>query len=102
MLDRILPISEVRRAHELSKSGHTHGKIVLRISNGNGDGKERVMIRGFKCFANSRRIREFFRIFAPQRKRNHEPFSLVDQLLTPRLARDELVCPSTKGNLINL
>jgi Zinc-binding dehydrogenase len=31
MLDRILPISEVRRAHELSKSGHTHGKIVLRV-----------------------------------------------------------------------
>jgi FMN-dependent NADH-azoreductase len=24
------------RAHELSQSGHTHGKIVLRISNGNG------------------------------------------------------------------
>ncbi len=36
VLDRILPLSEVRRAHELSKSGHTHGKIVLRISNGNG------------------------------------------------------------------
>jgi hypothetical protein len=35
MLDRILPISDVRRAHKLSKSGHTHGKIVLRISNGN-------------------------------------------------------------------
>ena len=31
MLDRILPISELRRPHELSKSGHTHGKIVLRI-----------------------------------------------------------------------
>jgi NADPH:quinone reductase-like Zn-dependent oxidoreductase len=36
VIDRILPLSEVRRAHELSKSGHTHGKIVLRISNGNG------------------------------------------------------------------
>lgn len=35
-LDRILPLSEVRRAHELSKSGHTRGKIVLRIMNGNG------------------------------------------------------------------
>ena len=35
-IDRILPLSEVRRAHELSKSGHTHGKIVLRIRNGNG------------------------------------------------------------------
>ena len=36
VIDRILPLSEVRRAHELSKSGHTHGKIVLRISSGNG------------------------------------------------------------------
>jgi NADPH:quinone reductase-like Zn-dependent oxidoreductase len=36
VIDRILPLSEVRRAHELSKSGHTHGKIVLRVSNGNG------------------------------------------------------------------
>ena len=36
VIDRILPLSEVGRAHELSKSGHTHGKIVLRISNGNG------------------------------------------------------------------
>jgi NADPH:quinone reductase-like Zn-dependent oxidoreductase len=36
VIDRIIPLSEVRRAHELSKSGHTHGKIVLRVSNGNG------------------------------------------------------------------
>ena len=36
VIDRILPLNEVRRAHELSKSGHTHGKIVLRISNGDG------------------------------------------------------------------
>ena len=36
VIDRILPLSEVRRAQELSKSGHTHGKIVLRINNGNG------------------------------------------------------------------
>ena len=36
VIDRIIPLSEVRRAHELSQSGHTHGKIVLRISNGNG------------------------------------------------------------------
>ena len=36
VIDRILPLSEGRRAHELSKSGHTHGKIVLRVSNGNG------------------------------------------------------------------
>jgi NADPH:quinone reductase-like Zn-dependent oxidoreductase len=30
-IDRILPLSEVRRAHELSQSGHTRGKIVLRV-----------------------------------------------------------------------
>ena len=36
VIDRIIPPSEVGRAHELSKSGHTRGKIVLRISNGNG------------------------------------------------------------------
>jgi NADPH:quinone reductase-like Zn-dependent oxidoreductase len=36
VIDRILPLSEVRRAHELSKSGHTHGKIVLRVNNGDG------------------------------------------------------------------
>jgi NADPH:quinone reductase-like Zn-dependent oxidoreductase len=30
-IDRILPLSEARRAHQLSQSGHTHGKIVLRI-----------------------------------------------------------------------
>ena len=36
IIDRILPLSEARRAHELSQSGHIHGKIVLRVSNGNG------------------------------------------------------------------
>ena len=36
VIDRILPLSEVRRAHELSQSGHTHGKIALRVSNGDG------------------------------------------------------------------
>ena len=36
VIDRILPLSEVRRAHELSQSGHTHGKIALRIKNGDG------------------------------------------------------------------
>jgi NADPH:quinone reductase-like Zn-dependent oxidoreductase len=36
VIDRILPLSEVRRAHELSKTGHTRGKLVLRISNGDG------------------------------------------------------------------
>ena len=36
IIDRILPLSEVRRAHELSQSGHTHGKITMRVSNGDG------------------------------------------------------------------
>jgi NADPH:quinone reductase-like Zn-dependent oxidoreductase len=36
VIDRILPLSEVQRAHELSQSGHTHGKIVLRVKNGDG------------------------------------------------------------------
>jgi hypothetical protein len=30
MLDRILPISEVGREHQLSQTGHIRGKIVLR------------------------------------------------------------------------
>src|SRR5205823_9371516 len=36
VIDRILPLSEARRAHELSQSGHTRGKIVLRVRNGDG------------------------------------------------------------------
>jgi len=36
VIDRILPLSEARRAHELSQSGHTHGKITMRVSNGDG------------------------------------------------------------------
>jgi NADPH:quinone reductase-like Zn-dependent oxidoreductase len=36
IINRILPLSEARRAHELSQSGHTHGKIVMRVSNGDG------------------------------------------------------------------
>jgi len=31
MIDRILPLSDARRAHELSENGHIHGKIVLRV-----------------------------------------------------------------------
>jgi NADPH:quinone reductase-like Zn-dependent oxidoreductase len=30
-LAEVLPLSEVRRAHEQSESGHTRGKIVLRL-----------------------------------------------------------------------
>jgi NADPH:quinone reductase-like Zn-dependent oxidoreductase len=36
VINRILPLSEARRAHELSQSGHTHGKIALRVTNGDG------------------------------------------------------------------
>jgi NADPH:quinone reductase-like Zn-dependent oxidoreductase len=30
-IDRILPLSEARRAHELGQNGLVHGKIVLRV-----------------------------------------------------------------------
>jgi len=36
VIDRILPLCEARRAHELSQSSHTHGKIALRVSNADG------------------------------------------------------------------
>ena len=36
VINRILPLSEARRAHELSQSGHTQGKIALRVKNGDG------------------------------------------------------------------
>src|SRR5438477_5227380 len=36
VINRILPLSEARRAHELSQSGHIHGKIALRVKNGDG------------------------------------------------------------------
>src|SRR5438477_11484432 len=36
VINRILPLSEARGAHELSQSGHTHGKIALRVKNGDG------------------------------------------------------------------
>jgi NADPH:quinone reductase-like Zn-dependent oxidoreductase len=35
VIDRILTLSEARRAQELSQSGHTRGKIVLRVVNHN-------------------------------------------------------------------
>ena len=31
VLDRIVPLSEASRAHEISQSGHARGKIVLRV-----------------------------------------------------------------------
>src|SRR5437899_3468247 len=36
VINRILPLSEARRAHELSQCGHTHGKIALRVTKGDG------------------------------------------------------------------
>src|SRR5437899_6153425 len=36
VIDRILPLIEARRAHELIQSGHTRGKIALRVRNGDG------------------------------------------------------------------
>jgi NADPH:quinone reductase-like Zn-dependent oxidoreductase len=39
VIDRILPLSEARRAHQLSESGHTHGKIVLRVRDEDGTSK---------------------------------------------------------------
>jgi NADPH:quinone reductase-like Zn-dependent oxidoreductase len=32
-ISEVLPLAEVRRAHELSESGHTRGKIVLTVGN---------------------------------------------------------------------
>ena len=29
VIAEVLPLSEVRRAHELSEAGHTRGKIIL-------------------------------------------------------------------------
>jgi NADPH:quinone reductase-like Zn-dependent oxidoreductase len=30
-ISEVLPLTEVKRAHELSESGHTRGKIVLTV-----------------------------------------------------------------------
>jgi NADPH:quinone reductase-like Zn-dependent oxidoreductase len=30
-LAEVLPLTEIQRAHELSESGHTRGKIVLTV-----------------------------------------------------------------------
>jgi NADPH:quinone reductase-like Zn-dependent oxidoreductase len=31
-VETVLPLSEARRAHELTESGHTRGKIVLKVA----------------------------------------------------------------------
>ena len=30
-VETVLPLSEARKAHELSQAGHTRGKIVLKV-----------------------------------------------------------------------
>ena len=98
MLDRIVPILEVRRAHKVSKSRDTHGKIVPRISNRNGtmEKKQSRLVRSsLREFAKNSRI---FQNICAQRKHNHEPFSLVEPVLTTLLAFDLLIPSQTKGN----
>ena len=48
-------------------------------------------------FVNSRRIREFLPRLRRAQIELHNFSSVVNQLLRPRLARDELIPPSTKG-----
>jgi NADPH:quinone reductase-like Zn-dependent oxidoreductase len=43
VIDRILPLSEARRAHELSRAGHIHGKIALGHQRRRDVRKETVM-----------------------------------------------------------
>src|ERR1051325_2813167 len=38
-VEKVLPLSEARKAQELSQSGHAHGKIVLAASGRRGDGR---------------------------------------------------------------
>ncbi len=98
VIDRILPLSEVRRAHELSQSGHTHGKIVLRVSNGDGTSKGNSHDSWVQVFVNSRRIREFLPRLRPAANRAPQFFSLVNRVLRTPLAFDMLMPPSTKGD----
>jgi NADPH:quinone reductase-like Zn-dependent oxidoreductase len=32
VIEETLPLTEVQRAHELSESGHTRGKIILEVA----------------------------------------------------------------------
>jgi NADPH:quinone reductase-like Zn-dependent oxidoreductase len=32
IVETVLPLADARRAHELSQTGHTRGKIVLRVA----------------------------------------------------------------------
>ena len=56
------------------------------------DQRSRLHLREF---AKNSRI---FAAFAPAQIELHDFSSLVNQLLRPRLARDELIPPSTKGD----
>jgi NADPH:quinone reductase-like Zn-dependent oxidoreductase len=32
MVEKVLPLSEARQAHELNETGHARGKIVLKVA----------------------------------------------------------------------
>jgi len=34
IVETVLPLSDARRAHELSETGHARGKIVLKVAQG--------------------------------------------------------------------
>jgi Zinc-binding dehydrogenase len=102
-IDRILPLSEVRRAHQLSQNGHARGKIVLQVMNGNGTLEGR-----HSCFAGPH-LREFatdsriFKAFARQKPRCVGPLpfaGLVAQRQRPSTALEAYEsCPISKGGL---
>jgi hypothetical protein len=67
MVDRILPLPETRCAHELSQGGPRAGKSSFESATETERRKGDSYDSWVQVFANSRRIREFFGIFAPQR-----------------------------------
>src|SRR5207247_10089095 len=91
VINRILPLSEVRRAHELNQSGHTHGKIALRVKNGDGTLKGKQSCFVGSAFVNSRRIREFLPRLRPAQIELHDSSSLVNRVLKTPLAFDVLI-----------
>ena len=93
-IDRILPLSEVRRAHELSQIwSHPRQNCPANQQRKWNDGKETVMIRGFK----SSRIREEFANFSEHSRRARNTvmqlFSLVERSLRTPLASRKLRLP---------
>ena len=77
-----------KRARSAASSATSRLREKLRRATGG-----RVYI-----FVNSRRIREFLPRLRPAQIELHNFSSLADQLLRPRLARDELIPLSTKGD----